>query len=411
MLRKKETIFKKPLNILVIGTGMYVCGRGTDGYGTVMPAIYEWKKENSHGDVYITGTGSEGIAIAKEKLRELGHKTGLKISIKFFPEADKNTSDAYKEAIQEIPKPACAIVVVPDNLHREVAGAAIEGGLHTLVVKPLAPTLKEVTELIALQQKKKVYCAVEFHKRFDHANLKLKDAISQGVIGDPLYFIVEYSQRKSIPTERFRKWVETTNIFQYLGIHYVDIIYFATGAAPRRVMANGQKNWLISKGIDTYDSIQGIIEWEMPSGKNFSSHILTNWIDPELTSAMSDQKIKVIGTKGRFESDQKKRGVSIVTDEKGMEEPNPYFCSSYGPSGNMAYRGYGIDSIHQFLEDVIKIEKGMIKIDDLEDKRPTFRDSIIPMVVIEAVNRSLTENGAWIQTKFIEDRFVGFKNT
>jgi len=162
-------------------------------------------------------------------------------------------------------------VVVPDNLHREIAGSAIANGLHTLVAKPLAPTLNEVVELIELQKRNNVYCAVEFHKRFDSSNIKLKDTIESGSIGDILYFIVEYSQRKSIPTERFPKWVESTNIFQYLGIHYVDIIYFSTKAVPQRVMAIGQKNWLFQQGIDTYDSIQVIVEWKMSSGNIFTA--------------------------------------------------------------------------------------------------------------------------------------------
>lgn len=40
----------KPLNILVIGTGMYTCGTGTETYGTVMPAVFEWKRKNSAGE-------------------------------------------------------------------------------------------------------------------------------------------------------------------------------------------------------------------------------------------------------------------------------------------------------------------------------------------------------------------------
>ena len=40
---------------------------------------------------------------------------------------------------------------------------------------------------------------------------------------------------------------EQTNILQYLGVHYVDIIRFVTDAIPIRVMAIGQKKWLIKK--------------------------------------------------------------------------------------------------------------------------------------------------------------------
>jgi len=382
----------KNISVLLVGTGMYACGRGTDGYGTVLPALFEWNKNNRLGSICIAGTSPTGLKDTKKRADKLLSLMGAKASICYFPAGPKRDKKAYLKAIKEIPRPACAIIAVPDNLHREIAGRAVEAGFHTLVVKPLAPTVKEVKELVQIQKRSKVYCAVEFHKRFDLANLKLRDTIAEGKIGDPLYFVVEYSQRKSVPSERFIKWVKTTNVFQYLGIHYVDIIHFVTKATPKRAMAVGQKGWLASKGIDTYDSIQGVIEWEMPSGKKFSSHILTNWIDPEKTSAMSDQKIKVIGTKGRIESDQKGRGLKILSDEKGIEEPNPYFCSAYGREGHVSYHGYGIESIHQFLKDVVRIENKTLKIKDLQNKRPTFENAVLPTAVLEAINKSLASD-------------------
>ncbi len=399
-----------PLNILVIGTGMYVCGRGTDGYGTILPAIYEWARCGQLGDIYIAGVHSEGIKTLKRKVGELNKLFGFDIEPKYLPENDTVDPEAYKAAILRISKPACAIVVVPDNFHRDIAGDTVGNNIHTLVVKPLAPTVKEVVELIELQERCGVYCAVEFHKRLDRSNLKLRDIVASGKIGDPLYFIVEYSQQKSIPAERFKSWVEGTNVFQYLGIHYVDIIYFATRAIPKRVMAIGQKNYLSSMGIDNYDSIQVVVEWEMPSGALFSSVFLTNWIEPESSSAMSNQRIKVIGTKGRYEADQKRRGICVTSDEGGVEEPNPDFCSMYGSqNGDISFQGYGIDSINQFLKDVTLIELGQLKVKDMDCQRPTFRESIVPTVIIEAVNRSIAEDGRWVSTVFENSRFSRFE--
>lgn len=389
------------LNVVVIGTGMYVSGRGTDGYGTILPALFEYKKKYPLGEIYVAGRSTAGIKAARKKVAKLKREMGIKVNVRFFKNNARNGKDAYRTVMKSIPKPACAIIVVPDHIHKSVASVVMNKGFHTLVVKPLAPTVKDVKELIRIQDKKNIYCAVEFHKRFDLANRKLKDVIGSGKIGDPLYCVVEYSQRKSVPYKRFAKWVKKTNIFQYLGVHYVDIIYFATKAIPKRAMAIGQKGWLASKGMNAYDSVQGIVEWILPSGKKFISCILTNWIDPEKTSAMSDQKIKVIGTKGRFESDQKNRGTTIVTDEKGIEQPNTYFCSPYGKKGNVFYRGYGIESIHQFLNDVVHIEDKSLKIKDLENKRSTFKESLVPTAVLEAVNKSLKNKGKWINIESV----------
>lgn len=390
------------MNLLVIGTGMYVSGRGTQGHGTILPALCEWKRKGLPlGEVYFASTRPESVAEARDKLSQLNRLMGTNLLVRFFPEGTESDTTCYNKALQEIPRPACAIVVVPDHLHGKVAGDCIKAGLHTMVVKPLAPTVKEAKELINLQEDFGLYGAVEFHKRFDRANLKLKEVLSQGRLGDPLYFIVEYSQQKSVPSRAFASWVTQSNIFQYLGVHYVDIIYFVTGAVPVRAMATGQNGWLKEQGIPAFDAVHATVEWETINGKRFLSYIFTNWIDPEPTSAMSDQKIKVIGTKGRYESDQKRRGITIITDEAGIEEPNPDFCSTYlTNSGNVTYQGYGIESIHTFLQDVMDLNQNYVTIEQLESMRPTFRESLPSTAVVESVNKSLDQQGAWVKVTY-----------
>ncbi|MEK7790910.1 MAG: Gfo/Idh/MocA family oxidoreductase, partial [Deltaproteobacteria bacterium] len=293
----------RPLNIVVIGSGMYVCGRGTESAGTIMPAIFEWGRTHPIHNIWVVATDPNRLMISKERIERLKLRMGVASPVSYAPLEIKDEK-AYEKIIQNMERPACAIVVVPDHLHEPITSYALKHRLHALVVKPLTANIRQALSLIELQRANGVYGAVEFHKRYDEANLKLREVIQQGAIGDPLYAVVEYSQRKTIPEEIFRGWIPHTNIFQYLGVHYVDILYFVTGAKPLKAMATGQKNWLISKGMDTYDAIQAVIEWELPSKKHFTSHLLTNWIDPRSSSAMSDQKIKIIGTKGRFESDQ-----------------------------------------------------------------------------------------------------------
>jgi len=224
----------------------------------------------------------------------------------------------------------------------------------------------------------------------------IRDRYQTGQLGELLYCWVEYSQRKSIPSEVFQKWADKTSILQYLGIHYIDIVRFVTSAMPLRVMAVGQKNWLQSKGIDTYDSIQCVIEWQTENGNLFTQTILTNWIDPESSSSMSDQKIKIVGTNGRIESDQKERGIRINIDNEGIEVPNPDFCFEYGfESGNKKWKGYGIDSIKTFLTDIENINAKKVDLKTLEKLRPSFFEASISTAVIESAHKSLVSDNKW----------------
>lgn len=385
---------QKKLNLLIIGTGMYVCGRSTKGYGTVLPAVMQQYQAGTIDRVLVASKSAESFAVFNAKLDALQELMGIEMPCVRYPMGNCTDGNAYREAIANLPDPGAVIITTPDRLHTEMALAAIASGKHVLVVKPLSPTVADAEQTIQAAEKYGVYGAVEFHKRWDLANLKLRQAIADGSIGDPLYFHVEFSQRKIIPSEIFSAWVADTNIFQYLGVHYADLIYFVTQALPRRIVATGQKNWLSQRGISSYDAIQVLIEWS----QGFTSTILTNWIDPNCNGAMSQQKIEAIGTAGRFESDQTKRGVQTITDLGGIEDINPYFCQPYRSldSEYTEYRGYGIESITQFLQDVASIVEGNNSPADFEGRRPTFRDALVSTALVEGAKLSLENDSQWV---------------
>lgn len=384
------------MELIIIGTGMYVSGRKTEGYGTILPSVIEYsRKYNNLTKITVVGTNVQRAIEAKNKFLELSHKTGVSLPISFMPEKS-DSKQSYKNIIENLNKSSCVIVAVPDHLHYEIIKFVIERGHHCLVVKPLTPTLNEGKKLIEIQKKYNAYGVVEFHKRWDRQNRMLRDEFQSGKFGNPLYTWTEYSQRKSIPSYVFKSWVLKNNILQYLGVHYIDIIRFVTGASPRRVMAIGQKSWLKDNNLDVYDSIQCILEWETRSNIKFTQTLLVNWIDPENTSAMSDQNIKFVGSKGRFEGDQKNRGVLSVTDNKKIEHINPDFCRSYQTNNDkMIWEGYGVDSIKSFLNDVYQIiNKGRTP-KYFDDLRPTFAESLFSTAVIEAANISLNSSSKW----------------
>ncbi len=384
------------LRVLIVGAGMYVCGRGTTGFGTILPTVYEAYRDGLIEKVCVAATNPSSIKSLQEKVKGLNRVMGVTLPIEGFPQ-EKPDPYAYKKLLSSF-EPHCAIVTVPDHLHFRTTVEIMRKNVHALVMKPLVPTLREARLLIRYARKHNVYGAVEFHKRFDEANMKLRHLILAKKLGDLLYIDVNYSQRKSIPERLFKNWANKTDIFQYLGVHYADVIYFCTGATPLRVMATGQKKWLVKKGINTYDAIQAVVEWgNKITGQKFISTIHTNWIDPDDTSAMSDQRISVVGTEGRYDSDQKNRGVQIVTDREGIEDFNPYFSQFFvDGTGKIIFRGYGKRSIYQFLNDTLDIASGHKQPMDLYGLRPTFEEALVSTAIIEAVHRSLKKNNSWV---------------
>ena len=395
-----------PLQVLLVGAGMYVRGIGPNDHGTVLPALFEAsRREGLVGAVHACATSPHSARRLLEKGRDLEAVFGHPLALTADPESGDDR-EAWRKAIARRGGPRqggfdCAIVVVPDPLHYEVASGLLDAGLPVYLVKPFVTRFADGAALVRQADEAGLYGGVEFHKRFDHSNLLMRDALRAGRIGEPLHFHIEYSQRKTIPADVFAAWARETNIFQYLGVHYVDMVYFLTGARPLRVMALGQKRWLAGRGIDTCDAMQVVVEWQSATqaGGRFVSTHLTNWIDPNASSAMSDQRILAVGTEGRIDCDQKHRGVQIVTDRDGVQDVNPYFSQFYGDldgQGGRQFSGYGCESFIQFLRDVRDLRDGRATLEALNRSlRPTFRSSMVSTAVVEAANTSLNAGEAW----------------
>ena len=177
----------KKIDIVVIGAGLYVCGKGTKGFGTILPAIFESKRNNKNiGAIHCVSTSISSSIEFLDKAEKLRKKTGVDIEVSAHPRNDSEANFSYKDVLRDIEKPACAIVCIPDHLHHKVTKDCLESGLHSLVVKPLTPTYSEGQDLVKIAKKNNLYGAVEFHKRWDKSNLLLKDKFQSGVLGDPV---------------------------------------------------------------------------------------------------------------------------------------------------------------------------------------------------------------------------------
>jgi predicted dehydrogenase len=374
------------MKILVVGAGMYVTGRGGTGAGVVLASLAQASRTLPIEEVLVVARNPANAGAVAEAAQRINGLLGTSLKMRYQAIAGD------LGAALDLDDYGAAIVSVPDHLHFEVASQLLEHGVPSLIVKPLTPTLAEAKELVAIQQKSGAYAAVEFHKRWDETNLLARRTLADGRLGALVYGTVEYSQRISIPTEVFKGWAERTNIFQYLGCHYVDLFHFLTGLLPVKAMAVGTRGVLTGRGVNTWDSVHAQVVW----AGGFVSQLAIGWIDPTTTSALSDQRIKIIGEKGRLELDQKDRGVELVTEEDGVLHPNPYFAEYLPDSnGGLEFQGYGHRSIAAFVGDVIDLKRGARTAAQLEALRPTLRRSLISTAIVEAVNRSLSEDNGW----------------
>ena len=383
----KENFF----NLLIIGTGAYVCGTKKGDYGTILPAILTYvKRFKQKINITFVCNSEAGEKNAREKSLILSQLIDTNQLVKFDFVVCFGEPDILFEKINIKNKIDSSIIAVPDNFHFKWISAMIKNQIPTLTVKPLTLNISEARKLRDLSEINKTPLFVEFHKRYDRQLRLARDLFISGKLGIPLYSFTEYTQRKEIPMESFKNWCSETNIFSYLGVHYVDALYYITESKPIKVSSTGQKVFLKNQGFNTFDSIQCSIIWEDQNKNFFNQTILSSWVESNLSSAISKQDFNLIGTLGRVSCEQKERGVRFLSDISPTEEINPDFTKMYKKGSFFEFEGYGIDSILNFIHYVNDSDFC------IKDRRLcSVNEALVSTSVIDAAYKSLNDISRW----------------
>ena len=116
------------------------------------------------------------------------------------------------------------VISTPPNSHYSWAKESLNRGLHVILEKPMALTVEECDELIALAASKNLLLVVYQNRRFDADFITMKKLIDEGAIGDVFSyesFVGGYSK----PCSYWHSMVDVSGgaIFDW-GSHFIDQI-------------------------------------------------------------------------------------------------------------------------------------------------------------------------------------------
>ena len=333
---------------------------------------------------------------------------GLDVSFKSFPSDDQTDPEAFRTAIDALPRGSAITIFTPDSTHFDIAKYAIERGIHVMITKPATKLLSHHVELIQLAKKHQVFVYIEHHKRFDPAYQDAK--FRSRNLGDFNYFYSYMSQPKS-QLETFKAWAgKESDISYYLNSHHVDICEWLVRDAdwrPATVRASASVGISESVGCakGTEDTITLLVDWTRSGDDKRATGIYTaSWTAPMNAGVHSQQHFHYIASKGEVNINQAKRGYDVVdeNDHSGsaLKWYNPFYMR-YAPDeeGNFnGQSGYGYVSFEKFIDAVTGLNDGKISLDDL-DKRglPTLANTVYTTAILEAGRRSLDENGRTVE--------------
>lgn len=332
--------------LVLVGTGAYAL-RDAHGPGVVARSLAQWSADRD-GDapsrVVILHRSAAGRDRAEAEWKQIGSEIPGAPELVLLPIG----SEAAEAAVEEA---SALFVCVPDSAHAEWIERGLAARVPTWVVKPLTGDASRSAALSARAAREDVPLWVDYHKRFDPSNRWLRSALDSGEHGAPILVNVRYSQPRSLPLDGFA-WTAETNVFSYIGCHYVDQLFFwMPGLEVEDVDAHGVGGPVLARvGHATYDTVlvRLVCRWR---GRPLTAQLEVGWSNPLASPTKSLQIVEVGCERGRLFLDQTRRGFEIWGDRE-VALPNPYFFSRiHDPiAGAPRYCGYGYESVRTFLD-------------------------------------------------------------
>ncbi|HEY8455601.1 MAG TPA: Gfo/Idh/MocA family oxidoreductase [Actinopolymorphaceae bacterium] len=260
-------------------------------------------------------------------------------------------------------------VATPDHAHFEPTRVLLEAGKNVLVEKPLTTDLAEAKALTQLAEQSDGKSMVDYHLRWAPNWCLVKDAVEQGELGKPVMGYIRLNDAIEV-AENWLSWAGQSGPHWFLFPHTMDLVRWIIGQEPRRVFAAGHRGVLQAKGVDTWDCIQAIVEFD-------SCHVTfeTSWIVPNGNPSVLDCHASLYGDKGKIDLDQDYSGIAFVSDTK-----TSYPWVPLGKKDRWGRLDHYMYAPMRYFVDCV-----------LDDRTPEcpLRDGLVGVAMIHAVVRSL----------------------
>jgi predicted dehydrogenase len=195
------------------------------------------------------------------------------------------------------------IVATPVRFHYAMAKACLEAGKHVFVEKPMARTVAECEELIALSERKGLVIMVGHTFMFSPAVTRMKEIIDSGDIGKIRYIT---SQRLNLGL--FQKDI---NVAWDLAPHDLSIILHLLEETPQAVACQGSCH--VARGIEDVTTMYLTFKHDC------CAMVQNSWLDPKKVRQMT-----VVGSRRMIVYDDTEPLEKIKIYDARVEVPPHY---------------------------------------------------------------------------------------
>ena len=336
----------------MVGMGMIF----DDTYRPLFEALHAeglYRRDFGYVDVGLAAVATRTGARARAYKQAAGSRVGDFASF----EGDRGVEKAIEAGLDFL------CVASPDHRHFEAAKAALEARRHVLIEKPSVLRLQQLDELVALAARNGVLAKVVYHKLSDPDHKKLRTLVEDGELVHVNNGYCSLLEPKSVSGGQFAEWIAGRNPGTYVAVHWIKLIDFTFGGRLKTVTCTGQRGIVGAKDGNTWDSTQLRLIYEYADGREAAFDIHTSWVHPDNFPGYVEQEVQFRFDNGVWNGHSRKRGVELTVEGRTPLALKTTINSHYNaafvePWGERTQRGYGIECLRRFVEEVAYVEFG-----------------------------------------------------
>jgi len=402
-----------PLDTTIVGGGMITQMQ-------ILPSLYHLQRLEAIGNINI-------CSLRALPLKQLARDRQLKEAFpgqSFVPFPDfkkvsekKEFPELYKEVIAGMRSRQMVVVALPDHMHYQVIMHALQCNQHVICVKPLAMKYNQALQIEKSAFERGLFVGIDYHKRFDDRVNIARQNYRTGYFGEFKLGSATLIESWYYRDSNFQNWCtsENSDMFSYIGCHYIDQVHMITGLLPVQVSVYGIEE-RYPKGNLGYLWTNARVIWA-----NGGSLALLNGMGyPNAAPGGNSQGLWLF-MQGKHDGgilfhDDQYRGIKYSYIRKGTSpkesfyhEPNPeYFTFLQSEGKGLVPAGYGYRSIESIIIAIQRVEQAggqqksklalkmrqkVIKEIDCEGYLATPANSSYNELVIEAGRLSILNGG------------------
>lgn len=263
-------------------------------------------------------------------------------------DARKWTTD-HRELLQE-DVDAVIISAAPESLHYPIARDWLQAGKHVLLEKPMAETLAEADELVALAKAAGVKFTIGYTQRYNPKFAYLKECVTDNRLGKPVTALISRHLTRALGAKIAGRG--KLGPAQMEATHDIDLVlWWMDPARATRVYAQAADG-IMREPYDMPDSIWMIVTMDNGATATVGAH----WNLPMESQGFAGTQFEFVCTDGAMFIDDSHKDILLSTMGKGLMRP---LATMPGQQVGHVYQGPMQEETRAFV-DAIALDQSVL---------------------------------------------------